>query len=81
MLRLALVEELRARGAGGHGVDGNALGRKVLAHDARHLLNGAFGGVVEEVGRLDGRSGALSGGDEYDMRAFGHMGRCFLRGR
>lgn len=47
LLRLALVEELRARGTWGHGVDGDALGRQLLAHDAGHLLDGTFGGIVE----------------------------------
>ena len=80
MLRLALIEEVRARGAGRHGVDGDALGREVLAHDAGHLLDGPFGGVVEEVGRLDGRGGALRRGEEDDVGALGHVGYCFLFG-
>ena len=53
LLRLAIVEEIRARGTRGHGVDRDALGCKVLAHDARHLLDGTFGGGVEEVWGLN----------------------------
>ena len=81
MLRLAFVEELSASGPRGHGVDVDALGRKVFAHDAGHLLNGTFGGIVEKISWLNRGSGALSGGEQDDVGAFGHVRCCFLRGR
>ena len=80
LLRLALIKEIRASRARGHGIDRDTLGRKILAHDARHLLNGTFGRVVQEVCWLHGRGGTLSGGEKYNVGACRHMGGGFLPG-
>ena len=48
-LGLILVEELGGDGAGGDSVDADALAHEVFGHYPDHLLNGAFGGAVEEI--------------------------------
>lgn len=53
LLGLALVEELGGDGAGGDGIDADALAHKVFRHDTDHLLDGAFGGAVEEIAGHD----------------------------
>lgn len=80
LLALALVEELRARGPGSNAVDGDAFTGKIFGHDAVHLLNGAFGGVIQEVLGQDSGIDAEGCGQEHDVRAWGHVGNGFLRG-
>jgi len=78
LLALALVEEVRARGPGGDGVDADVLAHQVFGHDAHHLLDGAFGGVVQEVARHDGGGLGEGGGDQDHAGAGGEMGEGFL---
>lgn len=54
LLAFALVEEFRARGPRGDGVDSDTFASEVLGHDAVHLLDCTFGGVVQEVVRENG---------------------------
>ena len=79
-LRLPVVKELGGDGAGGDGVDGDAVAQEVLGHDVGHLLDGAFGGAVEEVVGLDVGGGGDGGGEEDDAGAGGHVGDGFLWG-
>ena len=57
LLGLVLHEQLRARRARGHRVDADALPSQVFRHDSDHLLDGALGGEVGEIGRHDRRRG------------------------
>lgn len=61
LLRLALVEELGGDGAGGDSVDANALAHEIFGHDTDHLLDGAFGGAVEEIAGHDVGGGGDGG--------------------
>ena len=61
LLGLALVEELGGDRAGGDGVDADALAQEVFGHDADHLLDGAFGGAVEEIAGHDVGGGGDGG--------------------
>lgn len=78
LLVLPLEEELGAGGARGDGVDADALTHEVLGHDAHHLLDGAFGGVVEEVAGHDGRGLGEGGGDQDDVGSGRHVWESFL---
>lgn len=55
LLRLALEKHVRGRRARRHAVDADALAAEVLGEHARHLLDCALGGDVEEVGGGYGR--------------------------
>ena len=52
----------------------------MLGHAAGHLLDGAFGGAVEEVAGLDVGGGRDGGGEEDDAGAGVHVGEGFLGG-
>ena len=77
-LWLILIEELSGNGARCDGVDADALAHEVFGHYADHLLDGAFGGAVEEIAGHDVGGGGDGGGEENDVGAGGHVGECFL---
>lgn len=79
LLALALVEEFRTSGARRDGIDVNTFAHEVFRHDAHHLLDGAFGGIVEEVAGHDGGGGGEGGRKEDYVRARGHVGESFLQ--
>jgi len=78
LLVFAFEEEVRARWPGGDGVDADVLAHQVFGHDAHHLLDGAFGGVVQQVARHDGGGLGEGGGDQDHAGAGGEMGEGFL---
>ena len=78
LLRLALEEELGGDGARGDGVDADALTHEVLGHDVDHLLDGAFGGAVEEIARHDVGGCGDGGRKMNDFRPRGHVWESFL---
>lgn len=67
LLVLALKEEFSAGRAWGDSVHANALTHEVFGHDADHLLDGTFGGVVEEIGRHDSGGLGEGGGNQNDV--------------
>ena len=67
LIALPFEEEICRRGTRSDGIDTDPLASEVFRHDADHLLDGALGGVVEEIGGRDGRGVALRRGDEDDV--------------
>lgn len=78
LLVLALEEELCARRTGGDGVNADVLAHQVFGHDAHHLLDGAFGGVVQQVAGHDRGSLGEGGGYQDHVGAGGEVGEGFL---
>lgn len=65
-------------GAWGGSIHANTLTQEVLGHDAEHLLDGTFGGVVKQIARHDSGGLREGGGNEDDTGSRGHVWESFL---
>lgn len=78
LLIFALEEEFGASRTWGDSVHANTLTHEIFGHDADHLLDSTFGGVIKEVARHDGGGLGEGGGHQNDMRSGSHVGESFL---